>query len=475
MNGKIKCIAVVMLSILMLVTIFAISNTTSVSASSYVDTIGNTNYSGDWTVNCPRFNPITASASGNLTTVGINVLTASGNVIVSIYSTYNSSSKKCSGLLGQSASTPVTTGWNDLPVGAGNISMVQGVTYYLGDEFSSTSAYNYLNYAGTQYYYGMFYGAFPDPTGTLTSAGATDNMRIIYGNASPNPTPTSTPTPTPTPTPNPTQRILCLGDSITYGAMKNADGTWGQLPTPYPTTLQSLTGIPTTNAGVGGEQTNGMLSQWNTIYKSQGYTILVLLGGVNDIFDGTSIATAETNLQTIWQSALGYGCSVYAVEILPWAGISTNIITINNWIDATAPSLGVHVVYTYSIFNDPNNPGALNPAYAGIDGGHPNQAGANLLANTIYAAMNLTPTPPPTPTPSPSPSPTPTPTSLYINITLQPFNMTMQIQLQPNSSYTMPSQISWMNRTWTFQSWVDNYAGLTRVFNSDGNYTVIYD
>ena len=214
--------------------------------------------------------------------------------------------------------------------------------------------------------------------------------------------PTQQPSPTPTPTP-PGQQILCLGDSITVGYSD------GATVTPYPTTLQSLTGIPTTNGGVGGEETSGMVTQWNTIYSTEGFTILVLLGGINDVFAGVAESTIEANLQTIWQSAESKGCTVYALTILPSDGESA-VVDVNTWILATAPTLGVHVVDLYPLFNDPSAPTYLNPIYDSGDGTHLNQAGYNLIANTVYAAMNPTPTPTPTPNPTPTPKPTPTAT-----------------------------------------------------------------
>jgi len=123
---------------------------------------------------------ITASASGTLTSIGINVQsTGSSNIVLGIYSTI--SNNVFSGLLDQSSSTAAVPGWNDLSVSPVNI--VQGTTYYLVIACSKT-AYNLVVYdaAGAGYYAPGAYPTFPDPTGTVTSGDYpyTYNMRITY-------------------------------------------------------------------------------------------------------------------------------------------------------------------------------------------------------------------------------------------------------------------------------------------------------
>ncbi len=71
---------------------------------------------------------IVASASGTLTSIGVNIFAAAGNIRVCIYSTYSGS--KLSGILGQSASTPAVGGWNDLAI-PGGVAIVSGTTYYI--------------------------------------------------------------------------------------------------------------------------------------------------------------------------------------------------------------------------------------------------------------------------------------------------------------------------------------------------------
>jgi hypothetical protein len=120
---------------------------------------------------------ITASASGQLLSIGINYLTGAGNGRVAIFSTY--SGGKFSGLLTQSGSVALSNGWNDVSVSS--VPIVSGVTYYIAWQVDSNSADVYIvNLGGNEYYQTFTYGVFTDPTGTLSTGTYVANMEINY-------------------------------------------------------------------------------------------------------------------------------------------------------------------------------------------------------------------------------------------------------------------------------------------------------
>lgn len=203
-----------------------------------------------------------------------------------------------------------------------------------------------------------------------------------------------------------TPKVLCLGDSITYGSTQQ-----GRLTNPYPSTLQTLTGYSVTNAGIAGDTTLGMLNRWNMQYKNQGYSIVITMGGLNDLWQSRTPSQIEATLASIWQSALADGCQVYALTITPAFG-DPQIVEINNWIKANAQSYGAVAVDVYVLVAVNNY---LSGIYDSGDGAHLNQAGADRLAYAVYYSWgdvpmfpNPTPTATPIPTTSPSPGPTPT-------------------------------------------------------------------
>ena len=154
------------------------STSATTTSSSTSTTIGGTGSHGTFGANVLDGDAITASASGTLSSVGINVYAAYGHIRGAIYSTYNSTSKKFGGLLGQSGSTTAVTGWNDLSI-SGSVSITQGTTYYIAFQADSSNLNTYFNNGGTYYHVAYTYNAFPDPSAPLAAGSITDNMRII--------------------------------------------------------------------------------------------------------------------------------------------------------------------------------------------------------------------------------------------------------------------------------------------------------
>jgi hypothetical protein len=117
-----------------------------------------------------------ASASGTVTKVGINVAGAGGSVMTAIYS---DSGGTPGNVLGTSTSTGAVNGWNDLPLTT-PVSMTSGTRYWLAVESSSSSTSLYWAAAGSYYRSGQTYGTFPNPFGTPSSTSIALNMRITY-------------------------------------------------------------------------------------------------------------------------------------------------------------------------------------------------------------------------------------------------------------------------------------------------------
>lgn len=139
--------------------------------------VGGTTGTGTNDANYIEASSITATTSGRLFSLGLNIETAAGNIRLGLYSTY--SGGVFSGLLCQSASTSAVAGWNDLSVTS--IKIIQGKTYYLAWLCDSNSLKIYYDASSTDYYVSYAYNTFPDPTGTLTVLpGVTFNIRMTY-------------------------------------------------------------------------------------------------------------------------------------------------------------------------------------------------------------------------------------------------------------------------------------------------------
>lgn len=72
-------------------------------------------------------------------------------------------------------------------------------------------------------------------------------------------------------------KIMCMGDSITYGTgLPDLSQRWSNL-------VAARTGYTLVNLGIGGDATGGMLARCQTQVFANGPDVLHLLGGTNDI------------------------------------------------------------------------------------------------------------------------------------------------------------------------------------------------
>jgi lysophospholipase L1-like esterase len=177
--------------------------------------------------------------------------------------------------------------------------------------------------------------------------------------------------------------ILCLGDSIVFGSNSTR---------PFPNTLGLNLGFPVLNYGVAGLTTTQVLTQWTTgTLSAIPSDTVVVLCGINDCIAGTTEATIQSNLSTIYSQAAGAGAKVIAVTMLPWkgsvnytAGRETTRLNINAWIRAQAAANGYSLVEAATAFDD--GAGKLIGTYDSGDHLHPNAAGSDLLASLVLAA-----------------------------------------------------------------------------------------
>lgn len=175
------------------------------------------------------------------------------------------------------------------------------------------------------------------------------------------------------------RNIYYMGDSLTD------DGT-------YIYVISSVLGNTWYNYNYGrsGDNTTGMLARFNTdILSKNNPSHVVILGGTNDVTNGTSAATIQANLQQMYTDAHNAGLTVIAVTITPRTTTAPQLAVqqaVNTWIKTVAINVD-YVVDPYVTLADPSNPTQLLPAY-NADGLHMTTAGYTALGN--YIASNVT-------------------------------------------------------------------------------------
>ena len=107
-------------------------------------------------------------------------------------------------------------------------------------------------------------------------------------------------------------KLICLGDSLTYGLGVRRDAVWTAL-------LGRSTGWHVVNRGVSGDTTGGMLVRLrpdviSELATSPAGTQVLVMGGSNDIFASGTDCCARGNLSAIIHQLFGIG-------VVPLVGI----------------------------------------------------------------------------------------------------------------------------------------------------------
>jgi lysophospholipase L1-like esterase len=197
---------------------------------------------------------------------------------------------------------------------------------------------------------------------------------------SPSLPPTPQPTPAPTRTPH-TYTFVALGDSLTSG--------YGDPGPAWPSRLDSedanLRLI--SNAGVPGNLTSQMLEREDSDVFSYKPEVMFLLGGTNDIGRNVSQATTIANMRAIIVAARAKGIHIFMLNVPPnsYQSMADQINSMNAALLHLANSYSIILIDIHTVLS--TSAGVYNPKYT-VDGLHFNAAGAQLVANTIYARIH---------------------------------------------------------------------------------------
>ena len=86
------------------------------------------------------------------------------------------------------------------------------------------------------------------------------------------------------------KRIVCMGDSLTYGYGVRRAATWTALVSRMSEDVEII------NKGISGDTTSGMLARFEKDVLDMKPDLVFLMGGSNDIFFSHSIAAARNNI-----------------------------------------------------------------------------------------------------------------------------------------------------------------------------------
>ncbi|MGI6712856.1 MAG: GDSL-type esterase/lipase family protein [Bacillota bacterium] len=191
-------------------------------------------------------------------------------------------------------------------------------------------------------------------------------------------------------------KIVCLGDSLTYG--------YGVAPYVNWISLLNKTGTETyINKGINGDTTGGMLARFNRHVLIEEPQMVIIMGGTNDIILGFSLETIKNNIISMVQQA-------YDHQIIPILGIPFRIDPaivredwadsadfrdvaektklLRNWVIDFCQTSHIEYLDFYHEFTFRAH-GEYSSYF--VDGLHPNERGQKIIAEIVGEKIGSTP------------------------------------------------------------------------------------
>jgi acyl-CoA thioesterase I len=192
-------------------------------------------------------------------------------------------------------------------------------------------------------------------------------------------------------------RIVALGDSTTAGTpdylspLEAPPSGHGDVTSQYAWWLTKMRPEwEVLNRGVNGERTDQIAARFERDVLGAAPLIVIIIAGVNDVYQGLPAAHAIEHLQTMYLRALAANITVVAGSILPFntATVDHNarMREVNGWIRSyAARETRVKFVDTRRSVSNPRNDDLL---FESRDGLHPSPAGYGRVAEALVPTLD---------------------------------------------------------------------------------------
>ena len=139
------------------------------------------------------------------------------------------------------------------------------------------------------------------------------------------------------------------------------------------------------NCGVYGERTDEIARR--LLACQRGADVLVVQGGINDLVQGRTAASAAANLRAMVRRGKTLGLRVEVADVLPWNNgypdFAPKILELNRLIRRLARSDHVRVLPFYVTLEDPKRAGRMKEQWT-ADGDHPSVEGYRRLGELAF-------------------------------------------------------------------------------------------
>ena len=196
--------------------------------------------------------------------------------------------------------------------------------------------------------------------------------------------------------PPPAITIVALGDSTTAGTPEfkspieaPPDGAGNQESQFAYWLMKRHPEWTVLNRGVNGERTDQIAARFDRDVVAARPAVVIILAGVNDVYQGRTVAYVTSQLRSMYDRAAAAGIPVVAGSIVPYNTATdeqnANMREINKWIAAEAArDPRIEFADTRAAASAPSQPDKL----AGSpDGLHPDAAGYRKMADALEPAI----------------------------------------------------------------------------------------
>jgi lysophospholipase L1-like esterase len=186
--------------------------------------------------------------------------------------------------------------------------------------------------------------------------------------------------------------VVALGDSLTTG-YRTLDPYAIDPRVPYPAQLEALlrerlggrAQAFVVNAGVNGDNTDGMLWRFGRAVAPERPDAVVVWGGINDLGAAREPEQVMANLARLYALCVEIGAKPVACTLTPTRRTSPNMRRLNELIRAHAHEKGVTLADLFPALSDEE--GNLRGEYSD-DGAHLTPTGYGRVAEAVLEALN---------------------------------------------------------------------------------------
>lgn len=193
--------------------------------------------------------------------------------------------------------------------------------------------------------------------------------------------------------------ILAMGDSTTAGTPgfrspveAPPDGAGNEQSQYTYWAARLLPGRCFLNRGVNGERTDQILRRLEADLKELKPDAVVLLAGVNDLYQDYPPERIQENLEKMYRLVQKQGIPVTACTIIPYNRMSPEIFSrmrqVNEWIRKYSREEGLSFCDLFSVMEDPERPGNL---LSTPDGLHPDVEGYRRMGEAVAITLEKWP------------------------------------------------------------------------------------